>query len=601
MRGVTIYFLVFCAISLGVSSEPYHGTVADFVGINSNVGAYDDQIVGRLAKIAKWMREYHNWNHFEKNDNVYAWDDTTPSGYGTWPFHTKFVQECIKHDINLLICLQGSTEWASATGATDAPPYGSHDGTKEAHYIDKAEFLAQLVARYGDNKVDAGLLETTDKQTGLGYVKYYEDSNEPDYWWHTPLWPGDLYGIHLNAIHDGRNLTTSDSYPLLGIKNADPNAIHVLGGLANYDENYLNGILQAADDRLPFDIINFHHYCTQGWGTQRGICPEHKTYGLKPAVDKWQTWRDKHASGKALWLTEFGWDTYKSSSNASSYVYAGEESQANYLLRSLFLLMGYGIDKGFIFFDKDPDSESTTQYASCGVLTDKKHGLQAKPAYYYLATLQNLLGEYSFVSVDKYGEGDPEVYAYLLQSPNKTTQYCYVLWCRNPGAKYDDGTTIINYQHARPSIQNAMLIEPINQQEYGQGIDVVLENAGTESSVVFIPALSEKPVFLFVEFDQPLSIDYNRIIINDFQMNLFPNPFNAEIRIDYELKTAADTQFEIYNMSGRLIDCIHTGRRQPGQHQQRIDFSEHNLSTGVYIIRMLAGWESRHFKVCYVK
>ena len=595
-----LFIVILLFSSYVAAQKPYSGVIKDFVGLNTNVGAYDDQIVARLAKVATWMREYHNWVHFEKNENVYAWDSTTPSGYGTWPFHTKFVQECVKHDINLLICTQGATTWASATGETDGPPYGSQDGTQEHHYIDKAEFIAQLVARYGSTTIDGSKLETRDKKTGLSYVKYYEDSNEPDYWWHQPTWPGNFYGRYLNAVHDAHNLTTNADYPLLGIKNVDPDAVHVMGGLARFDEDYLAGILQAAGDRLPFDIINFHHYCTRGSGTSRGICPEHETYGLKPTVEQWQAWRDTHAPGMPLWLTEFGWDTYKSASGQSSYVYAGEQSQANYLLRSLFLLMGYGIDKAFVFFDKDPNSESTQQYSSCGILTDKAHGLEAKTSYYYLATMQNRVGDYTFVKADQHAAGDPAVYSFLLRAPHSETAYCYVMWCRNPKSKYDDGTAMENYVFAKPGIQSATLVELVDQEERGRETSLAVQDGGSPPASVTIPILSETPVFLFVEFDQPLGVQQSHRVIDDFQFSAYPNPFNSDVTIRYDLKINATVRLALHDITGSLLKQAHFGEKQAGQHEYTLK-NNRQLATGVYLIRLTAGQYTLTQKMCYAK
>jgi hypothetical protein len=166
---------------LAQNSHPYQGLVRDFVGINSNVGAYDRGIVDDLAKAAVWMREYHRWEFYEQEQDVYGWDDTTPAfNGGTWPFHTKFVDECVKNGIQLVICAERSTEWASANGLWTGPPYGNTDGKSETDYLDKAEFIAQLVARYGAVKSDAAVLQTADGLTGLNTVHYYEDENEPD-------------------------------------------------------------------------------------------------------------------------------------------------------------------------------------------------------------------------------------------------------------------------------------------------------------------------------------------------------------------------------------------------------------------------------------
>jgi len=594
-----IVLILFLTAVAAFAQNSYTGTVSDFVGLNTNVGAYDDKIVEKLGHAAKWMREYHSWNHFEKTDDVYAWDDTTPSGYGTWPFHTKFVEQCVANDINLLIVTQGSTEWAAATGKTDDPPFGDADGSSEEDYIDKVEFVSQLVARYASKKIDDSLLETADKKSGLGYVMYYEDANEPDFWWHEPLWPGDLYGVYLNAVHDGRNLTPGGDYPLLGIKNVDPDAVHVMGGLGEYDEDYLNDILSVSGDRLPFDVINFHYYCTEGWGSSHGVCPEHKTRGLKPEVEKWQQWRDEHAPSMPIWLTEFGWDTYKDGAN-SSYIYAGEQSQANYLLRSIFLLMGYGIDKAFVFFDKDPNSTSAIQFSSSGILTDKNHGLEGKISYYYLATLQNVLGDYSFVGVDKYAEGSPEIYSYVLQSPTDVLQYCYVLWRRNGASKYDDGGTIENYVFAQPGLTSAVLIKPIDLEEFGEEVAVSVLNPGAENSSVTIPTLSETPVFLFVELAQPLAVAGNQTVVYDFHFSAYPNPFNPSTHIAYDLPEAGPVRFEIYNVLGQKAVLLLEPRQESGRHVIVWDgrtASGAKAAAGLYFCRMTAGELVRTIKM----
>ena len=95
--------------------------------------------------------------------------------------HNKFMDQCKALGINVLIDVLNKPDWAgTARGA-----YSTGDGTKATDYLDKLEFMGQLVARYGAQKIDKSKLETADKVSGLNYIKYYEDDNEPDYWWET--------------------------------------------------------------------------------------------------------------------------------------------------------------------------------------------------------------------------------------------------------------------------------------------------------------------------------------------------------------------------------------------------------------------------------
>lgn len=583
-----------------LSYEPYQGTVKNFVGINSNVGAYDKGIISRLAKVALWMREYHRWEFYEQNPDIYGWDHTTPAfNGGSWPFHTKFVEECVKNNINMVICTERSTTWAASNGVWNNPPYGQKDGSKEEHYIDKAEFIAQQVARYGSKIIEKSKIETTDKKSGLNYVKYFEDENEPDQWWWQPTWPGNKYAKYLNAVHDGYNTTISEEYPLIGIKNVDPNAIHVLGGMTGGDLGYLDEILGNTDGRIPFDILNFHHYCSLFGTSQKGLCPEDENDGFKKTVDRWLVWRDKNTPGIPLWCTEFGWDTFKRDDGQSSYIYAGEQSQANYLLRSIFLLMGYGLDKGFIFFDTDPNSTDITQYSSSGIMTDSNNGTKPKISFYYLAAMQNLVAEYSFVKVDTYGEGDPALYSYLLKSPEHN-KYCYVIWCRNPNSRYDDGTKMTDFVFSKPGIKNALCIEPVNNDEFGQEILVALDNAGQINSCVTIPAISETPVFLFIEFDSELSVNSKKKVINELKVRTFPNPFNSLLTVEYELETLSDVNLSVFDISGRLVTCI-SKKEPPGFFRQSFSFSSDNLSTGIYLVHLETKDHIARQKICHIK
>lgn len=495
-------FSIFCIVLLVSPVEarkPYSGTIGDFVGINTNAGAYDSGIIERLAKTASWVREYHRWEWYEQSPNVYGWDDDTPAFDGqAWPFHTRFVEACLKNNLNILLCNERTAVWSSTNGQWNNPPHGDKDGTIEDHYIDKAEFIAQQVARYGSQKIDASKLQTRDKLSGLNAIRYYEDDNEPDQWWWQPTWPASKYAKYLNAVHDGYNVASDENYPLVGIKNVDPHAVHVLGGMNGDDVGYMDEILANTAGRIPFDILNFHHYCSPSMQAPQGVCPEHEEFGFKKTVDMWLDWRDKNLPDMPIWCTEFGWDTYKSEAGESSYIFAPEASQANYLLRSFFVFMHYGIEKAFVFYDVDPSTGDLTPFMSSGIMSDSKTGLVPKPSFYYLATLQKLVADYNFVKTEKYGEGDPAVYSYKLAAPKDEKKFCYVLYCRNPHSMYDDGTTIQNYKFNQNGIIEAACFEPVDNDEYGQQIQVDVHNAGTESASAAIPLLTEKPLFLFV-------------------------------------------------------------------------------------------------------
>jgi len=44
----------------------------------------------------------------------------------------------------------------------------------------------------------------------------------------------------------------------------------------------------------------------------------------------------------------------------------------------------------------------------------------------------------------------------------------------------------------------------------------------------------------------------------------YPNPFNPETWIPYELSEAADVKIEIFSVTGQLVRSLNLGHRQPG-------------------------------------
>src|SRR5450759_2764287 len=118
-------------------------TMADYMGVNSNVAAYDNKYLADLSKCVKWIREYHDWSQYEAANNYYKWDNITtqPQGY-TWPEHADYMKECRRLGMNVLIDVLGKPAWAG----TSPIPTNSGIGAKASDYLERLEFIGQLVA-----------------------------------------------------------------------------------------------------------------------------------------------------------------------------------------------------------------------------------------------------------------------------------------------------------------------------------------------------------------------------------------------------------------------------------------------------------------------
>ncbi len=559
---VVVISFLFSGIS---AQEKRQMKMSDFVGINSNVAAYDQKYLADLAKCTKWMREYHSWKHYEVADNYYKWDNITtfPQGY-TWPDHNKFMDECKRLGINVLIDVLDKPVWAG----THRGAYSTGDGTKATDYLDRLEFMGQLVARYGAQKIDKSKLETADKVSGLNYIKYFEDDNEPDYWWETPLWPAEKYAVYCNAVHDGFGVETSKDYPLLGIKSVDSTAMHVLAGLATTTPVYIKKILAASKGRVPFDVINIHTYCTDD---KDGYSPENENYGLESKMTGFMDWCKNTLPGIPVWLTEFGWDTYLNG-NAHSYTYAPHEQQANYILRSYFVALKMGFEKAFLFMDKDPNSKNTLQYSSSGIISDQATGLQKKPSFYYLATLQNTMGAAVFNRIISWREpaGNNEVYCFEFLNDNH--EKVYALWTRVKNSKTDSGATLNYALDLGYQPKYAFTILPKDKDLDGEKTELNLTGSTINLS------LTETPLFLVIS-ELKTAVNQHRQHETDFKV--FPNPVNSSAEISFLNPAFQKINLSVFSSDGKLVDVIASGYLNPGR--QQFSFGE-NVDPGIYFI-----------------
>jgi hypothetical protein len=564
---------IFCLISLFLFSFSLLAqntpakTMSEYMGINTNVASYDNKYLADLSKCVKWIREYHNWSQYEAANNFYKWDNITkePQGY-TWPEHTDFIKECRSLNISVLCDVLGKPSWAG----TSPIPINSGTGANASDYLEKLEFMGQLVARYGSKKINISLLETADKATGLNYIKYYEDDNEPDYTWKTPRWAAENYAKYCNAVHDGFGVSTDADHPLLGIKSVDPDAMHVMAGLASSDTIYLNNVVIASKGRIPFDVLNMHCYCND---KTNAYSPENEKYGYETSFSKFFKWKNRVVPNIPVWMTEFGWDTYLSTDNKHSYTYAPALQQANYLMRSYLVLLKMGFEKAFLFMGADTDSKNILQYSSSGLLADRKSNYPKKISYYYLATMQNVLGKVEFSKVVSFKElsGTNEIYCLEFTNP-ATSEKTFALWTRKTNSKIDDGSTTSYSMNVGYQAEYAYSVVPVDKDMDGDTIKYA--NPGQKLDL----NLTETPQFLVVS-----GINTHSGIQPSEKMDLkvYPNPAYSEVQISLSLPYKQKVNLSVFTISGKLVKTIVDGSVEQGTHHY---YFGKDLLPGTYLV-----------------
>jgi hypothetical protein len=78
-----------------------------------------------------------------------------------------------------------------------------------------------------------------------------------------------------------------------------------------------------------------------------------------------------------------------------------------------------------------------------------------------------------------------------------------------------------------------------------------------------------------------------------------PNPFNAATTIEYSLNADMAVELYVYNMIGQRIAVLSRGPERAGNHA--VVWNAAGLSSGTYIVRLMAGGKAETRKVMMVK
>jgi hypothetical protein len=166
------------------------------------------------------------------------------------------------------------------------------------------------------------------------------------------------------------------------------------------------------------DVLRIHRYAIKdGWPTWRRSYPEDSSVPFLSKIQEMINWRDREASGREMWVSEFGWDcsTQKPDpkGDMAKFVSCSDDEQAMWLVRSCFLFAEMGIDKAFIYFFNDEDKPS---FHACSGIT--RH-FQPKPSYHALAWMLGHLADYRFARAIQKSEKDGYLFEFTAKNASE--------------------------------------------------------------------------------------------------------------------------------------------------------------------------------------
>lgn len=431
----------------------------EYLGINAfewdlaSESAHEQIDPSRLETIKSFggMRHYLDWERIEPVEGAFSY---SPAHNGGWDYD--LIYQTMKNAGKyVLVDLKTCPSWllnsypANLRDGENVPaPYGL-DRSKPLSYIKQARAAFQLAARYGTNKnVDTALLlidpsirwtgdPRNTKKIGLGTVNYIECDNERDKWWkgEGTKQTAEEYAANLSAFYDGDQGRLGKG---VGVKNADPNMIVVMGGLADPNPEYVEKLINwCAANRgrkangqidLCFDVINYHLYAndaTTVYATAtRGIAPE--LSNLRTVADKFSSLSKSKAANIPVWVTETGYDVGEHTPQRAIAIgnKSSQVTQADWNLRTALLYARSGISKCIFYMLENVDVNSWTQYTSSGFVNPDR---SKRPSADFFLQANKLLGEYFYQS-SLSNDPNVDVYAlngkkmYVLSIPDQTAR-----------------------------------------------------------------------------------------------------------------------------------------------------------------------------------
>ncbi len=591
-----------------------------FFGINTfewdfedpaNTNIIDNTKIKAIKSFTQ-IRHYLDWDKLESQKGNYTYNPTQSGG---WNYDAMYAW-CKTQGIDVLADIKTQPIWMQNTypdsvkNNENVPVNYGADFANPASYIDQGHLAFQFAARYGSNaNIDTTLLNvyriprwTNDNvntiKTGLGLIKYIECDNERDKWWkgRSAYQTCFEYAANLSAFYDGNKNTMG---PGVGIKNADPNMMVVMGGLALATPDYVRGMIDwciqhrgyKADGTVNFcwDVINYHYYSNDAQSSQsgnstRGSAPE--VVGTATTAKSFIDMAHLYANDMPVWVTELGYDINQGSPLKAIPIgkKTALQTQADWILRSSLLYARTGVERIFLYQMYDDNPLNPVQFGSSGLINSNK---TRKPAADYLYQTNQLLGEYMYKSTVN---TDPIVDRYEL---NGKPAFVLVV----PDEKGRTATYTLDLQGADSAkIYKPQIGKLVMSMQAVKTINGKLTLTVTETPVFVIPVNKVAVAALQSFSTSPTVTNFvNQAIQTDSvskleslnTVHVYPNPTSGNINVSFENTNTSDVSIRVSDATNGRIYKNYKLNKSNQLFSEKIDIQ--SLPMGPCIIEIKQG------------
>jgi len=179
---------------------------------------------------------------------------------------------------------------------------------------------------------------------------------------------------------------------------------------------------------------------------------------------------------------------------------------------------------------------------------------------------------------------DPSILSSLQVEPNKELEKWQIL------SQIDDGRICVAFAHSQAAVVEGNLFNihfAVSKEQSSRNpvwLPSPLKLTRVQLNEGLIKTLTTPGTF-------EVAPEHSALLTN------YPNPFNPETWIPYQLADAADVELRIYNINGQLVRTIHLGRKPVGTYASKsraIHWDGRNeagerAASGLYFYRLQAG------------
>ena len=206
--------------------------------------------------------------------------------------------------------------------------------------------------------------------------------------------------------------------------------------------------------------------------------------------------------------------------------------------------------------------------------------LQLKPSYFTFKLMVKMLKD--FKSVSDLSTNEDHLYEFSWDNDK-----CYVAWSKDGNSKT---INMQNYFSGESTIKVTNIITDLSQ---GTTPTEEQKSPGT-ITIGLTPVFISKNSF-------PVDVSETVLLSENFLYQNFPNPFNPETVIGWQIARGSYVTLKIYDVLGREMATLINEYEQAGAHNLKLNINNYNLSSGVYFYRLTADNFAQTKKLLLIK